>query len=46
MNAETIDDRILRFIKQELSKEGAYSCHTTEAPMFLLSFPREGGRVE
>jgi hypothetical protein len=24
MNAETIDDRILRFIKQELSKEGAY----------------------
>jgi thiosulfate dehydrogenase (quinone) large subunit len=24
MNADTIDDRILRFIKQELSKEGAY----------------------
>ena len=23
-SAETIDDRILRFIKQELSKEGAY----------------------
>lgn len=24
MSAETIDDRVLRFIKQELSKEGAY----------------------
>jgi thiosulfate dehydrogenase [quinone] large subunit len=24
MNAQTIDDRLLRFIKQELSKEGAY----------------------
>ncbi len=24
MNAETVDDRILGFIKRELSKEGAY----------------------